>query len=778
VKLAIRRLFGFILLPAFGALAPLLAIPAITAHFGSAGWAAVAIGQSLGAAGAVVVELGWGLSGTQRVARQSPHNRARMLALATVTQLAVLIPVGALACLVAVLVARSYQPEVAVIAVASAAGSINTVWFFIGTGQPGRILLTDSLPRDVPVIVAAIAIASGASLWAFPIALLFAAVISPVIGLLVAGVRPESFRGISMKRCWRAIRVQGTALAGRVFSATYISMPTTLVGIANPGAVGVFAAADRLQRMLLSGLQAFPTAMQGWVGGNPHRGERLRRAWRALMLNALLGIVSSVGFVALAPIGSHFLFSGVATITPQLAAVCGLLIFVVCCSRASGGLVLVALRGVPIITVSALGGCVVGVPLILGLSWRFGAVGGLVGELSAEACVLGIQLWGIARLSRRERLRDRRDEVVRVVYLRVENPEYPRNQRIRQYLGEHHSNIEVTVMPRSVSGPRPLRILADILTIVFRTHGYGIYIVSEFSLPFVPLVWAVARLNRATVVVDRFVGKYETVVEDWGRAKPGSLRAGVCRLVDACAAWCADVLLVDTEVRAEALRQRHRTRAEVLSLPVGAPDWATALPPLEHHGLRVLYYGSFQPLHGVPIIFKALFDASPEVSLTVVGEGRPGEAQALARSIGVEGRCTFRPPVAAEELAEIIRAHDVVLGVFGTSPKAQSVIANKVWQGLACGRTVVTQDGAALQEIREIVGDQLVLIPSGDAPALTAVLNRMVAERRVSLDWSRSAELLEAYVARRFAALSRSLAQNDPYPVATGPVALLAPNTR
>jgi glycosyltransferase involved in cell wall biosynthesis len=765
MRAAMLRLFGFILLPAFGALAPLLAIPAITARFGEQGWAAVAIGQSLGAAGAVVVELGWGLSGSQRVARQSPGNRTRVLALSMVTQLVVLVPVGLVAAVVAILVARTDQPQVAVIAVASAAGSVNTVWFFIGTGQPGMILLTDSIPRDVPVIIAAIAIAFGASLWMFPLALAFAAIVSPGIGMLVAGVRPESFSGITGKRIWRAIRVQATALAGRVLSATYISMPITLVGIASPGSVGVFAAADRLQRMLLSGLQAVPTAMQGWVGGGSERGERLHRAWRALLLNAGMGLVMGLGFFALAPFGSHLLFSGVATITPGLASVCGLLIFIVCCSRASGGLVLVALRGVPVITLSALGGCVVGVPLILLLSHAFGSVGGLAGEVSAEACVLVIQLWGVARLSRRERLRTRIPGAIRIAYLRVEDPDYPRNRRIREYLSGWHDEVEITVMRRAARGPRLLRAIADAGTILFGMHGHRVYFVSEFSLPFVPLVWIVARLNRATIVVDRFVGKYETVVEDWGRVRPGSFRANVCLLVDAAAARLADILLVDTEVRAELLRKRHRTAARILSLPVGAPPWATAAPTTEHPGLRVLYYGSFQPLHGVPVILEALADAAPGIGLTLVGGGIRDEIEALARSMGVDGRCTFLGHSPAEELAGIIHGHDVVLGIFGDSLKARSVIAHKVWQGLACGRPVITQDSPALDEIRGLVGDQLIVIPPADAGALSSALNEVDRRRRGVADWSGSAARLERYVDGRYAALGRCLdAATHPVP--------------
>ncbi|AAT88561.1 hypothetical protein Lxx06010 [Leifsonia xyli subsp. xyli str. CTCB07] len=41
-------------------MSPLLALPAIAHTAGAEGWAAIAIGQSLGGAAGVLVELGWG----------------------------------------------------------------------------------------------------------------------------------------------------------------------------------------------------------------------------------------------------------------------------------------------------------------------------------------------------------------------------------------------------------------------------------------------------------------------------------------------------------------------------------------------------------------------------------------------------------------------------------------------------------------------------------------------------------------------------------------------
>ena len=80
----------------------------------------------------------------------------------------------------------------------------------------------------------------------------------------------------------------------------------------------------------------------------------------------------------------------------------------------------------------------------------------------------------------------------------------------------------------------------------------------------------------------------------------------------------------------------------------------------------------------------------------------------------------------------------MVLGVFGASDKARGVLANKLWQGLACGRTVITQESPALAELRPIVGDQLVASRPGDpsslAGALLAVHAHPFADRTRALE--------------------------------------------
>lgn len=352
-----------------------------------------------------------------------------------------------------------------------------------------------------------------------------------------------------------------------------------------------------------------------------------------------------------------------------------------------------------------------------------------------------------------------------VFYFRVDDPGYPRNARIRRYLGRDRWDVRVH---RRAPRTRRFRALSDARAAFRGARAADVVVVSEISIPFVPVAWLAARMFRTSLAVDGFVSKYETDVEDGGRHDPRSFGARYRAFIDRFAVRRPDVYFVDTRVRRSQILRRFPD-ANVLSLPVGAPDWATAQPwePAEDGMLRVLFYGSFLPLHGVPVIVRSLVFA-PSVRLTLVGTedhaGGTEDMRMLARELGVEDRTRFLPTVPQEELADIIAAHDVVLGLFGGSAKAGGVIANKVWQGLACGRVVVTRESAALAELSPLVGEQLCTVPPGDSAAIAACLEDL-AGRIGTLpwrEWHETAARLEKYVDEEFAALSAALAPAAP----------------
>jgi O-antigen/teichoic acid export membrane protein len=391
----LRKLLLFAAVPALGIISPLLVIPAVTAKFGAEGWGAIAIGMSAGAAAAVLVELGWGLTGPQLIASLHARDRAHIFALSLTTKLAILIPIVPLLILLCVTITPDYTSEAALMGVASAAVGLSPAWFFVGTSQPYRILVTDSLPKLLAATVTSVVLLTGGPLAAYPALFLIAALLSPLFGALISDVSRRSLVGINVGMVWQTMRRQSIALVGRAASSLYLSLPTTILAIIAPSAVAQFAAADRLQRMLLSGLSSVPNSLQGWIGSSGTHSIRMQRVRLALILNGAMGAVAGLLFASFGPFLASLVFSGEVPLSFGLSAACGFIIFLTCTSRATGGLALVALNRVGWLTTSALAGAGFGLGLIVWLGGVLGAQGALWAMAAAEAIVLCIQLGAV-----------------------------------------------------------------------------------------------------------------------------------------------------------------------------------------------------------------------------------------------------------------------------------------------------------------------------------------------------------------------------------------------
>ncbi len=218
------------------------------------------------------------------------------------------------------------------------------------------------------------------------------------------------------------------------------------------------------------------------------------------------------------------------------------------------------------------------------------------------------------------------------------------------------------------------------------------------------------------VILNPLVSLADTLVDDRGRFKPGSLPARVLRGIDRAAFRKADVVAADTEAHASLFRELGARRVEVCL--VGAeerifgPGWTGGGP--------FLFVGKLIPLHGLETILAAA--ALVDHPFRVVGSGQL-EPLLARRSANVD----WVPWVAYDELPRELHVASAALGIFGTSAKAARVIPNKAFQALACGTPLVTADTPAARELL-VDGESALLVPPGDAEALAAALQRLATE--------------------------------------------------
>jgi glycosyltransferase involved in cell wall biosynthesis len=111
------------------------------------------------------------------------------------------------------------------------------------------------------------------------------------------------------------------------------------------------------------------------------------------------------------------------------------------------------------------------------------------------------------------------------------------------------------------------------------------------------------------------------------------------------------------------------------------------------------------------------------IQWTLIGTGP--EAGALRAELARHPLPQVRwlPPVPYARLPDYVEAADMVLGVFGTTLKAASVIPNKVYQAVAAGRPLITRDGPGVREWLAHRPPWVYLVPPGDAVALAAAVS-------------------------------------------------------
>ncbi len=236
------------------------------------------------------------------------------------------------------------------------------------------------------------------------------------------------------------------------------------------------------------------------------------------------------------------------------------------------------------------------------------------------------------------------------------------------------------------------------------------------------------------VVFDPFFSLYDTIVSDRGLLSPGSAGARLLRRAERWLFSVPDIVLADTAAHGayyHALAGLPPERMRVV--PVGVDE--ALFPAREYRPepgpLRVLFYGTYIPLHGIETVLEAADLLRGEtVHFRLIGRGqtRP-RVDSLARRLGIEN-VEFVDWVPFEQLADEIAESDLVLGIFGTTDKAARVVPNKVYQALSVGRCVITRDSPALREMLA-PGEHLAVCPAGDPQAFANTIRELKANVRL-----------------------------------------------
>lgn len=205
------------------------------------------------------------------------------------------------------------------------------------------------------------------------------------------------------------------------------------------------------------------------------------------------------------------------------------------------------------------------------------------------------------------------------------------------------------------------------------------------------------------------------------RGTGSGMRTRALDLLDRLAVRSADLVIVDTNEHAS-LVPGSRPRVVV---PVGArAEWSAAADNGESKSadrpLTLVFFGLFTPLQGAPTMAAGLsvaLTSGAALKATIIGSGQ--DLAECQRLLAGRTEITWHEWVDPTDLPALVAQHDVCLGIFGSTEKAQNVVPNKVYQGLAAGCVVVTSDTPPQ---RRLLGDSVELVPPSDSHALAQKL--------------------------------------------------------
>lgn len=211
--------------------------------------------------------------------------------------------------------------------------------------------------------------------------------------------------------------------------------------------------------------------------------------------------------------------------------------------------------------------------------------------------------------------------------------------------------------------------------------------------------------KRDRIVNDFFISNYDTYVYDRKKITNKNPRAWWKYFQDWVNFRFSKYILSDTHEHFkywETLFGKYQGKHFVF--PVLA-DKEIYFPPKEemkNEKVKILFYGSFIPLHGIDIILNALSLMEKnglEFEANIIGKGQMySKMKILFDSLGLNNVQMNGEFINEKELAQQIREHDIILGIFGESVKAKSVVPNKLYQAVASQKTIVTMQSDAINE--------------------------------------------------------------------------------
>ncbi|OFV67493.1 MAG: group 1 glycosyl transferase [Candidatus Syntrophoarchaeum caldarius] len=287
---------------------------------------------------------------------------------------------------------------------------------------------------------------------------------------------------------------------------------------------------------------------------------------------------------------------------------------------------------------------------------------------------------------------------MKVCYFGNYEQTYTRNRIIIKGLKKNGVDV-VECNDRSQIFFRYLKLIKKHLSIA----DYDVMIVGESGQPIMPLGKILSKMRKKHLIFDPFISLYDTSVFDKKSVKEGSIKASILYYLDRYSCYLADIVLTDTDQHAKYFNEEFGvpiTKMRTVYIGADSDIFYPRDSEKEDDTFKVVFHGSFLPLHGISYIIKAakLLENEHSIQFEIIGKGQTYDVDlALSKKLDVKN-IIFKNWMPFKVLPKHIAKADVYLGIFGDTNKAKRVIPNKAYEVIAMKKPLITGDSPAIRE--------------------------------------------------------------------------------
>ncbi len=216
------------------------------------------------------------------------------------------------------------------------------------------------------------------------------------------------------------------------------------------------------------------------------------------------------------------------------------------------------------------------------------------------------------------------------------------------------------------------------------------------------MAWILTRLRRKPLVWDILMSIYLVAIER-NLDERSQFTVIMLRFFEGIALRLPDLLIQDTPQYAQWLHDTYDIPLGKFRLvPIGVDDenfYAVPKDKPDDGIFRVVYYGTYIPNHGIEFMIEAarLLNEDKSIHFDFIGKGPDkAMAKALAKKYSLHN-VSFIDWLDKADLVTHVARCDVCLGTFSTTRQSLMTVHNKVYEGMAMKKVVLTGDSLAVR---------------------------------------------------------------------------------